>query len=53
MSNEQFRILEKHLAASLAEVLSDKPLDELKKLDWLSLNPDFHIEQDSKSRRVA
>ncbi len=53
MSNKQFSALEESLASSFKKVLSDKPLDELKKLDWLSLNPDFHIEKSRQSRRAA
>lgn len=53
MNNKQFRALEDHLASSLKKALNNKPIDELKKLDWLSLNPDFHIEKSCQSRQAA
>ena len=36
------------LQNSLSEVLKDKPLCELKSLDWFSWETDFFIEQKNK-----
>jgi len=41
--------LEDSLKESFVNIFSDKPIEELRKLDWLSLNPDFHINKGVKN----
>ena len=48
MSHNDIEQLQSSLSRAFKEVLQDKSVEELRKLDWLSLNADFWIAQDKK-----
>ncbi len=46
--------LKNSLRNAFFEILNKKSVEELRKLDWTSLNPDFYIEQDeNNNKKVA
>jgi len=53
MKDNQLRKLEASFNKALHNTLGDKTPEELRQLDWFSLNPDFHIEQAKKKRQYA
>lgn len=50
MKEEHLLELERHLTRTFTEFLTDTPIHELRKIDWLSLNPDFYITQDRQKQ---
>ena len=52
MNNLDFDKFENAIHRTLKEYVLETPIEELRKLDWFSLNPDFYIEQD-KHKKAA
>jgi len=50
MNEQQYTELEIFFRDGLEKILTDKPIGELRKLDWFSLNADFYIEQDRQKK---
>ncbi|SHE20174.1 hypothetical protein [methanotrophic endosymbiont of Bathymodiolus puteoserpentis (Logatchev)] len=48
MKEKHLLELERHLTKAFTEILTTTSIHELRKIDWLSSNPDFYIEQDQQ-----
>lgn len=48
MKEKNLLELERHLTKAFTEILTTTSIHELRKIDWLSSNPDFYVEQDQQ-----